>query len=263
MSIVTLLTDFGYRDWYVGSMKGVILGLAPHCTIVDITHEIPPGDVLRGALVLREACRFFPPLSVHVAIVDPGVGTSRKAIVARGGNMFFVGPDNGILSMAVELFEDKEVRAIEREELFLERVSDTFHGRDVFAPVAAFLAKGGEMMSLGRKLSEWVRIPFPEVTHTEAGLEGQVLHVDRFGNGVTNIPEKELRKIGEISSLRVSVEGLPHDLRIRRTYAEVPLGSALALVGSSGFLEIAVNGGDASKLLHLEPGKTRIRVLLE
>ncbi len=261
MSVVTLLTDFGYRDWYVGSMKGVILRLAPRCTIVDITHEIPPGDVFRGALVLREACKFFPPLSVHVAVVDPGVGTCRKAIVARGGNMFFVGPDNGVLSMAVELFEDKEVRAIEREDLFLGPVSETFHGRDVFAPIAAYLAKGGEMMSLGRTLSEWERIPIPEITYMEGGLEGQVLYVDRFGNGVSNIPEKELRKIGEPGSLRVRVEGSPYTLLIRKTYGEVPQGSPLALVGSSGFLEVAVNGGDASKLLGLEPGKTRIRVL--
>lgn len=236
------------------------MGLASGCTIVDITHEIPPGDILRGALVLREACRFFPPSSVHLAVVDPGVGTHRKPIAARAGGMFFVGPDNGLLSMALDIYDEKEVRAIEKDSLFLVPTSSTFHGRDVFAPVAAFLANGGEIQSLGHRLNEWERIEVPKVRREKGALEGLVVYVDRFGNGITNISRGEIEKLGKGKSLKVNVQGVASALDVKTTYGEVPPGSPLALVGSSGFLEIAVNSGNASRLLGLEPGRTTVRV---
>jgi len=258
--VITLITDFGTSDWYVASMKGVILSRSPGCTIVDITHEIPPGEVVAAALVLREASSYFPRGTVHVAVVDPGVGTSRAALVARAGGFLFVGPDNGVLSLAMGLHPDPEVRAMERDDIMLEPRSNTFHGRDVFAPAAAYLASGGELSSLGARLEEWVRLELPALRRGTDFVEGHVIYLDRFGNGITDISESELRGLSRKGRLRVMVGGALILDRVHRTYAEALPGTAVAMIGSSGFLEIAVSGGSAKDQLKLKAGATQVVV---
>jgi hypothetical protein len=164
MRLITLTTDFGTRDWFVGTMKGVVLGIHPPATVVDLTHEIPPGDIRAGAFALMTACRFFPKGTVHVAVVDPGVGSRRRAIAVQTANSCFVGPDNGVLSWALMREKIKTIRLLENREFFLEPVSHTFHGRDIFAPVAAHLSRGVAVSRLGRELKDFVRLPWPCAT---------------------------------------------------------------------------------------------------
>jgi S-adenosylmethionine hydrolase len=235
MAIITLTTDFGVRDWFVGSMKGVILGINPQTQIVDITHEIPAGDVRAGAFALMAACRCFPRLAVHVAVVDPAVGSERAAIAVRTADYFFVGPDNGVLSFALARETVLEIRRIENEAYFRKPVSATFHGRDIFAPVAARLTQGILLDSLGRKLDDFVRLPWPQ--------RGEVMYIDRFGNAITNI---------NVRPARVRVGG--RQLPVVNYYQQGRPNEPVGLMGSSGFLEIAINGGNAAQLLGLRIG---------
>jgi S-adenosylmethionine hydrolase len=239
MSIITLTTDFGGGDWFVGSMKGVILGLNPQVTIVDITHGVPAGDIRAGAFALLASYRHFPQNTVHVAIVDPGVGSSRAAIVVRTEDYFFVGPDNGVLSFALGREKIQEVRRLENEKFFRAPVSKTFHGRDVFAPVAAHLSCGIPCSELGGTVADVVRLPWPKQT----GNHGEVVYIDRFGNVITNI---------ERPAVKVVVAG--REISVVDFYQQVPAGQPLALIGSTGFLEIAVNGDGAASALNLNVG---------
>lgn len=235
MNVITLTTDFGLHDWFVGSMKGVILGIAPAVRVVDITHEIPAGEVRAGAFALAVSYRCFPVGTVHVAVVDPGVGSARPAIVARTPHGFFVGPDNGVLSWALREEAVQEVRRIDNTAWMRQPVSRTFHGRDVFAPVAARLAQGAAVQEIGPAVNDYVRLPWP--------ARPEVLHVDRFGNAITS-----LREI----PARLTVAGRP--LRIVEFYQQGRPGEPVALMGSSGFLEIAICGGHAAAALGLQVG---------
>ncbi len=193
MQLITLTTDFGLTDWFVGTMKGGILGIAPRAAIVDITHEIPAGDIRAGAFALWASCRFFAKGGVHVVVVDPGVGSERKAIVAETDNYFFVGPDNGVLSWALTKERIKTIRALENEHYFLHPTSRTFHGRDIFAPVAAHLASGAPTRKLGPILKDFVRLPWPKPKRGRNRIEGEVVYIDRFGNAITNLECSLLR----------------------------------------------------------------------
>lgn len=258
--VISLITDFGTADWYVASMKGVILSRQAGCTIVDVTHEIPPGDLFSAAWVLRQAFHHFPQGTVHMVVVDPGVGTSRAALAARAGGFFFVGPDNGVLTLALGLYPEVELRCIQNEEIMLKPLSPTFHGRDVFAPAAAYLAGGGELSSLGPELRNCFKLEEPLVKLGEGFVEGQVVYVDRFGNCITNIAQSELREVSTTGRLRVLVgDSLALD-SLKRTYGEVLPGEPLALVGSSGFLEIAVRGASAKEQLDIRAGRTKVVV---
>lgn len=250
--LITLTTDFGESDNYVGVMKGVILGINPSASIVDISHQVSPQDVLQGAFVLGTAVKYFPLGTIHVAVVDPGVGSSRDPLVLSGPDAYFVGPDNGIFSMALDrnaedmssgqrsLPKGWTARRITNPKYMLERVSSTFHGRDIFAPVAAHLSLGLSPDSLGPEVSEIATLQFPEPVQQEEVLLGQVIYVDRFGNLVTNIAEKDL---AGCSQARVEVCGRVID-RLSQYYAQ---GSPLAtLIGSAGYLEIAVQNGNAA-----------------
>ncbi len=258
--LITLTTDFGTSDWYVASMKGVILSRHPCCTIVDITHEIPPGELFQAAWVLRQALPWFPLGTVHLVVVDPGVGTSRAAMAARAGGFFFVGPDNGVLSLALELYPEVELRRIESKDVMLQPPSATFHGRDIFAPAAAHLASGGRLDSLGPEMKSWVRLEQPPLSFGEGFIEGRIVYMDRFGNGVTNIAEKALSEICYKGKFRIMVgESLVLD-SMNKTYGEALPGEPLALIGSSGFLEIAVRGASAKERLGLKAGETKVVV---
>ncbi|MFQ6100182.1 MAG: S-adenosyl-l-methionine hydroxide adenosyltransferase family protein [Anaerolineae bacterium] len=272
--LVTLTTDFGTADGYVGTMKGVILGIAPIAQLVDISHEIAPQDVRQAAYVLYTAYPFFPPHTVHLVVVDPGVGGARRAIALRTPKGCFVGPDNGVFSyvMACEQVEALVELAIPRYRL--PQVSHTFHGRDVFAPAAAHLAAGIPITTLGPPVRDPATFPPPRLEITGDSITGEVLHADRFGNVITSIgllvwsgdelslapafqqavdgvEKEQMRfKVGEATVVMAGQEIAGVD----RTYAEVEPGETLALVGSEGHLEIAVREGNAAKRLGLHPG---------
>jgi S-adenosylmethionine hydrolase len=254
MAIITLTTDFGTADWFVGSMKGVILGINPQATIVDITHEIPAGDVRGGAFALAVSYKCFPRLTVHCAVVDPGVGSERVAIAAKTADYWFVGPDNGVLSFALAHEKVVEVRRLDNDVLFHQPVSNTFHGRDIFAPVAARLTQGIIVDSLGEELQEYASLPWPAPKLADVGLRGEIIHVDHFGNAITTIDQPALAKLGQ-RAWRVCTKGRELG-ELRNFYQEVPAGEPLAILGSSGFLEIAVNGGHAARTLGLKFGDT-------
>lgn len=251
MSVITLTTDFGVTDSFVGTLKGVILSRAPRATIVDLIHGIAPGDVRAGAFALLTGYRFFPKRTVHVVVVDPGVGSARRAIAVQSREHSFIGPDNGVLSWALAREAVRSVRLIANERLWLQPVSRTFHGRDVFAPVAAYLARGGKFERLGPAVADYIRLPWPPVKEAGGDLVGEVLAVDRFGNAITNIPESSAQAE---SREGVVLAGRRRLCRVAACYAAVPRGQAVTVFGSSGFLEIAVNGGSAAAELHLKVG---------
>jgi S-adenosyl-L-methionine hydrolase (adenosine-forming) len=256
VSVITLTTDFGVRDWFVGTMKGVMLGINPRAAVVDITHEVPAGDIRAGAFALAAACRYFPRGTVHVAVVDPGVGSTRRAIAVQTAEFFFVGPDNGVLSWVLARQKIMAIHLLENEAYFLRPVSNTFHGRDIFAPVAAHLSRGVPIAKTGQKLEGFVRLDWPELRQRGGGTEGEVVYIDRFGNAITNLYGDSLRGADSVVCQgRAGRRRCP----VRSFYQAVPAGSPVALIGSSGFLEIAVNGGSAEKSLGLRAGT---RVLL-
>jgi S-adenosylmethionine hydrolase len=246
---ITLTTDFGTQDWFVGTMKGVILGIAPHAAVTDITHEIPAGDIRAGAFALAASFRYFPKGTVHVVVVDPGVGSARHAIAVQTADYFFVGPDNGILSWALRHEKIKSIRRLTNAEFFLKQVSRTFHGRDIFAPVAAHLSRGVPMQKLGPPAKEFVRLRWPEPQIQRDAIEGEVVYVDHFGNAIANIDANSLRifcgRPCEVFSGRKRL------CAVGEFYQSVLVGQAVAVPGSNGFLEIAVNGGLAARKLDL------------
>jgi S-adenosylmethionine hydrolase len=247
--IVTLLTDFGLSDPYVGILKGVVLGIAPEARIVDLTHDVPPQDVLTGALLLERSARWFPEGTIHLAVVDPGVGSKRRAIAIACRDRTFVGPDNGLLGFAAARHGVVRVVELANPAFRLREVSSTFHGRDVFAPAAAHLAAGVPIERLGPRLRrfERPRWPFPRVAARRT--TGRVVLVDRFGNLVTNVEREHLPR-GKIA---VSI-GPFRATRILSTYEDVARGELLAIFGSFGLLEIAARDGSAAKALGLGIG---------
>ena len=250
--IVTLTTDFGTRDPYVAQLKGVLLARCEGLRIHDLTHEIAPQDVLEGALFLAAAVPAFPPGTVHLAVVDPGVGTARRAIAASVSGQHVVCPDNGLLTLLARRATIEEIRSIEHPSLRREPVSPTFHGRDLFAPAAAFLACGGALEELGPQLDALVELPLPRPRAEGARLAGEVLHVDRFGNAITNLARSDIEAVAGGRAVRVEAGG--RLLPLAHTYGDVAVGEALALVGSADLLELAVREGSAAATLGLARG---------
>jgi S-adenosyl-L-methionine hydrolase (adenosine-forming) len=256
VGIITLTTDFGTQDWFVGAMKGVILDLAPQTQVIDITHEIPPGNIAAGAFALASAFNYFPRGTVHVAVVDPGVGSDRPALAVKSERFTFVGPDNGLLSWAMPQPHVKAVYSLDNPKYFLHRVSGTFHGRDVFAPIAAHLVRGVPLAKLGTRMDDFIRLPWPEPKRTGAGISGSVVYIDRFGNGITSIPGEMLR--GGSEAWDVCLRGR-RVCSVARYYQAVPAGHPVAVVGSTGYLEMAICGGNAAQRLRLNCG-TKVQV---
>ncbi|HVV74277.1 MAG TPA: SAM-dependent chlorinase/fluorinase [Verrucomicrobiae bacterium] len=249
--MITLLTDFGARDWFVGTMKGVIAGIAPRAVVVDLSHEVAPGDIRAGAFALAASYSFFPRGTIHLVVVDPGVGSKRKGIAVQTEQFCFVGPDNGVLSWALRREKIKSIHSLENSKFFLKPPSHTFHGRDVFAPVAAHLSHGTPIQRFGPRMSEPVHLPWPPPRRTRMGLEGEVIYVDRFGNALTNIESGELESGGGRGWSVLAGRCL---CPVESFYQAVPAGRPVAVIGSSGFLEIAVNGGSAAESFKLRPG---------
>jgi S-adenosylmethionine hydrolase len=253
--VVTLLSDFGSADGFVGAMKGVIASGAPDARILDITHEIAPGDVRAAAFALEAAARFFPPRTVHVAVVDPGVGTARRALAIEAAGQTFVGPDNGLLALAAR--GNRRIFVLDAKR-FAERPSSaTFHGRDVFAPAAAKLARGVLARRLGDRGEDMIELELPTPRRRGAALLGEVVHADRFGNLMTNVSEAEIRSLTRQKHAELMVEVGSRRISggLARTYGERGAGELLALVNSSGRLEIARRDGSAAAMLKFRAGR--------
>jgi S-adenosylmethionine hydrolase len=252
MGVITLTTDFGTSDWFVGTMKGVILSVNPSAAIVDITHELPAGDIHAGAFALTACHAFFPRGPVHVAVVDPGVGSERDAIVLRTRNHVFVGPDNGVLSLATDAQEVLAIHRIENKTLFRNPVSSSFHGRDVFAPVAAHLCRGTPIQKVGPRVKDFVKLNPPLPRAGKDSIRGEVIYVDRFGNAITNIDSRMLSGLAG-SDRHIAVRGR-RICELSSHYAAVAKGKPVALINSCNLLEIAVNGGSAAHRFRLNRG---------
>ena len=250
---VTLLTDFGTRDGYVAAMKGVIASIAPGTALVDVTHDVRPADVAGAAWTLRRYWSLFPPDTVHLAVVDPGVGTERRALAARAGGRFFVAPDNGILSWVLQDADLDAAVSLDQPRFRREVVAPTFHGRDIFAPAAAHLSAGVALSDLGSPLIHPVRLPLPDAIRRGNEVEGRVVQVDRFGNLITNLPAAWVTPLLERGPVRTLIGR--HDLgTIRRTYGDVEAGEPLALIGSDRTVEVAVREGRAADRLKVGLG---------
>jgi S-adenosyl-L-methionine hydrolase (adenosine-forming) len=245
-SIITLTTDFGSADSLVGSMKGVILNINPDANIVDITHKVFPYDLLDGALAIGQAYSFFPPRTVHVVVVDPGVGTERRPLLVTAGQHYFIAPDNGVLSMVYQREESLTARHITSEHYFLQPVSNTFHGRDIFSPVAAWLSKNGQSQSFGEEITDFVRFTLPKPRAAQNSIKGVVLRADNFGNLLTNFTPEDLPQVLAGANFKMRV-GNVEISKFAQTFGNGAPNEPVLILGSSGFFEVAVNRGNAAK----------------
>lgn len=298
--IITLLTDFGNQDAYVGIMKGVITSINPAAHIIDLCHSIPPQDVFIGAYLLSTSYKYFPTGTIHVAVVDPGVGSKRDIVCVEIRNCLFLVPDNGILSFIVQEEKPKRIVQVTNSKYFLPVLSHTFHGRDLFAPVAAHLSLGVKPLQLGNATGQLAQLDLPEPFHTKAGqLKGQIIYIDRFGNLITNITREHLAQYirnhtqnsAQRSGMKSKEQGVRNQtpdtlentskyeiptqnntiktilgrkkiLGLKKTYTDVKQGEPLLLLGSAGFLEISVNQGNAKKYFKVDRGNHIIVTLV-
>ncbi|MBI3754412.1 MAG: SAM-dependent chlorinase/fluorinase [Deltaproteobacteria bacterium] len=255
--IITLLTDFGTEDSYVGAMKGVVFSINPNATIIDISHQIPPQDIMAGAFVLSHAAPFFPQDTIHVAVVDPGVGGERKPILVETERYFFVGPDNGIFSIALKGEKIKKRIILSNKEYFYDRgerpFAPTFHGRDIFSPVAAYLSLGIEPSLFGEKIKAVKSLDFKKPYVRIGKIIGQIIHIDRFGNLITNIDEGLLKRIFKNKSFEIRI-GSCIIKKLVPSYTHAKQGESIGLIGSSGFLEIAMREKNASAEMGIKRG---------
>lgn len=255
--IITLTTDFGYTDPFVGIMKGVIFSITPNVQVIDLSHGIPPQDIRAAALTLAGSVDYFPQGTIHVAVVDPGVGTERRPILAESAANYFVGPDNGVFSLALQGKKSSPIVHLSNDSYHLQPKSHTFHGRDIFAPVAAHLARGVPVGKFGAPLRDCVRLSWPRLDRTREFVVGEILYIDGFGNMSTNIRERDLRGAATEKILvhlgEISIRGLS------RNYAAGQKGGCLALINSWGVVEIAIyNGSAASRTAAKVGDKVRI-----
>jgi len=267
---IALLTDFGLDDIYVGVMKGVIKSICPDATLIDITHDIAPQHVRQAAFALLNSYKYFPQGTIFLVIVDPGVGTSRLPIAVEAGGYTFVAPDNGVLAYTLAHFENKRIFELANTDYRLPFVSNTFHGRDVFSPAAAHLANGVQLDKIGPELGDMIQLPLPELTLQDVQIDGEVMHIDRFGNIITSIGELHwvdnhrlvLRPVFGSGHANLPIESTQAHVivneteiyEIRVSYGESMRGDLVALVGSSSYLEIAVNQGNAAHRLNVSVG---------
>ena len=251
--VIALLTDFGSADHYAGAMKGVILGICPDVTLVDITHDIPAHDVTAGALELAASYKYFPAGTIFVAVVDPGVGSARRGVAADTGDYRFIAPDNGVLTQVLRDTPAKKIVELTERRYARPTVSRTFEGRDRFAPAAGWLAKGTQLAALGRPVADIHRLDIPVAEAGPDGIRGVVLRVDRFGNLVTNIDRKTVERLGQAGAMTIDAAGQRIE-RLVATYAELPADGVGALFGSTDHLELAAPSSSAADRLGLGRG---------
>ena len=252
--IITLTTDFGLKDPYVAEMKAVILSICPNAQIIDITHQIEKFNVRMGAYTLACATPYFPKGTIHVAVVDPGVGTKRRPLLIETEKDFFIGPDNGVSALAAKAQRIRHVYEISNRNFMLPHVSNTFHGRDIFAPAAAHIANGVSPSELGPEVEDIVVPEFSKLVKKKNAVIGEVLHVDSFGNIITNFEEKELKLMGTSGTVNVKLKNRLLKLKLCKAYAETPPKQPLAIIGSHNFLEIAINQGNAAEKFKAKTG---------
>ena len=254
--IITLLTDFGIHDAYTGIMKGVIAGINPHANIIDLCHMIPPQDVFRGAYLQYTSYRYFPKGTIHVAVIDPGVGSERNILCAECKGHLFLAPDNGLLSFILQKEETKTITHVTNTKFFLPGQSNTFHGRDIFAPVAAHLSLGILPDQLGGKINQFRQIDMPNPVFAKENrrINGTILSIDHFGNLITNIAGKHIDNLETTAINLILTVGKEKIKGLSNTYADVKTGMPLMLIGSAGFLEISVNQGNAGKHFKAKQG---------
>lgn len=245
--IITLLTDFGVTDGFVGTMKGVIMSINPGAKIIDISHDIPSQDIDAGAFVLYSSYRYFPEGSIHVIVIDPGVGSQRKILAVQSNDYFFIAPDNQVLKYILDSDETLTVFEVLNKQFFLSHVSQTFHGRDIFAPVAAHLSNNVPIIQLGQKTNIFDRGKIDHPKIVTSGILGKIIYIDKFGNLVTNITEQMIRK--PIKSIQL---GKTKITQLSKAYCDADFHQPLAFIGSSGHLEIAVRNGNAREQLAVE-----------
>jgi len=252
-SIITFLTDFGTKDNYVASMKGVILSINPNCTLIDITHHVKPQDIREGAFILANTYSYFPKGTIHLSVVDPGVGGPRKPILIVTRDYFFVGPDNGLFTLVAPKEKVNQVISLTNKKFFLPQLSTTFHGRDIFAPVAARLSLGVKPKEFGEEIKSWAKLDFEAPIIKGKELIGEVFHIDSFGNIISNINEQPFAKFVKSCPFIIKVgKRTIHDLK--KGYWEGKKNELIALFGSGGFLEISVREGNAQKRLKVKKG---------
>ena len=252
LAVISLLTDFGTADYFVGAVKGAILSVTPQAVIADITHEIAPQDIAAGAFTLLAAYKTFPAGTIHVAVVDPGVGSTRRAIVVSANKQFFVGPDNGLFTYIYTRESKHQVFHATAEKYFRRDPSTTFHGRDIFAPVAAALSNGVKPLAFGPRIDDAIRLPIPlepEVLKN-GDIRARIIHIDHFGNCVTNLTRDLVKPNATLVINRKTIRDF------RNFYGEDSAQTPFAIWGSAAFLELSVNGSSAAKLLHASPGDT-------
>lgn len=249
--MITLTTDFGLKDPYIAEIKGVIYSLNPKANIVDLSHLIDKYNVRMAAFILASAAPYFPKDTIHLAIVDPGVGTARRAIAVQTKHAFFIGPDNGILILASQVQGIQYICEINNPQYMLSKVSSTFHGRDLFAPAAAYLDKGVNLKEFGAEITDPITPKYALVERKNGSLFGEVLHVDGFGNVITNINETE---ISQAKHVKVNLHHFSLQLVLAGTYSEAKSQEPLALIGSHSFLELSINQGSFSEKYHVTPG---------
>jgi len=252
--IIALTTDFGLKDPYVAEIKAVILSISPNATIVDITHEIEKFNIGMGAHVLASASPYFPKGTIHVAVVDPGVGTKRRPLIIQTKHGFYIGPDNGVLALAAKSQGIEHIYEIENRKLMLPKISNTFHGRDVFAPAVAHLANGTPPAEFGPEIHEIVTPEFAKIIRRKGVLVGEVMHIDGFGNIITNFGEKELELMNAKDMVNVRLKNVMLKLKLCRVYAEVETQKPLAIIGSHNFLEVSINQGNAAERFKIKAG---------
>jgi len=251
--IITLTTDFGESDPYVAMMKGVILSINPDAKIIDITHQIPAGSIQEGGLIIKESYKYFPSGTVHVGVVDPGVGGKRRPITVLEDNHFFVGPDNGLFSPIIETQVHTNSIHLKEKKYWMNKISSTFHGRDIFAPVAAHLSLGVNPFLMGEKIDNPTPLAYPLPRENNSDLVGEIIRVDHFGNLITNITREHLSPFLASKGLIIKIGSLILK-KISTTYNDVPEGQPLALIGSSNLLEITVNMGKVTDCLGQDCG---------
>ncbi len=267
MSVISLITDFGQNDNFVGVIKGVILSINPNAKIVDICHEVKPYDILTGAFLLKSSFKYFPKGSLHLVVVDPGVGSERKKLLVKTKDYFFVAPDNGVLSLALKDQAPLKIIEITNKKYFLKPTSDTFHGRDIFAPTVAYLSKGEDFSKFGKRIKSIKELRLPQVRITSKGLIGKIIHIDRFGNLVSNIDKEMLDNFisatkhggsanlfgGKGKKFKIYIKDKTIE-KLFHSYAEGAYLKLLALIDSFNYLEIALNRGSACDYLKAKKG---------
>ncbi|MHA1378162.1 MAG: SAM hydrolase/SAM-dependent halogenase family protein [Candidatus Helarchaeota archaeon] len=248
--VITLLTDFGLADPYVSSMKGVILNICPNAKIVDISHQIGKFNIREAAFKLAFTAQYFEPNTIHLVVVDPGVGSSRKALIVITKRYLFIGPDNGVLSIAAQKDGIKRIVEITNKKFFRKKVSNTFHGRDVFSPIAAYLARRVAVKRFGPNIKNLLKLEFPSPVTANNKINGEILYIDGFGNIITNIDSAVLKKmsISHKSKIEIQINNEIMNIPICNSYSEVIKGNLLGIIGSSGYLEISANQGNAASL---------------